>query len=117
MPIDYEGARAILHEQFREVENELLAGRTPTAPEATEEPFEVVFASKTQAYREALPGCYIARIQDRQINVRLPYINQGEGAFNGRTLDERVVNPFLQTNRIPSSRGPYLGVFPTFSAI
>src|SRR5271157_1327940 len=70
-----------------------------------------MFQSTTQAYREVLLGCSIARIQDRRINVRLPYINLGEGAFNGRTLDERVVNPFLQANRIPSSRGPYLGVF------
>ena len=111
MPIDYEGAREILDEQFREVEDELLTGYTPIAPVATEQQFEVVFASNTQAYREALLGCCIARIQDRQISVRLPYINQGEHAFNGRTLDERVVKPFLQANRIPSSRGPYLGVF------
>lgn len=111
MPIDHQGAREILNEQFREVENELLTGRQPTPPDATGQPFEAVFASNTQAYREALLGCCIARIQDKRVNVRLPYINQGEGAFNGRTLDERVVNPFLQANRIPGSRGPYLGVF------
>lgn len=111
MPVEYEGARAILREQFQEVENELLRGRAPAAPDATEQPFEAVFASHTQAYRESLLGCCLARIQDKRLNVRLPYINQGKGAFNGRTLDERVVNPFLQTNRIPSSRGPYLNVF------
>jgi hypothetical protein len=111
MPIDYEGAREILREQFREAEDRLLTGRLPVAPGSTEAPFETVFASSTQAYREALLGCCIARIQDKLLNIRLPYINQGGGAFNGRTLDERVVNPFLQANRIPGSRGPYLGVF------
>src|SRR5258708_14851546 len=111
MPIDYGGARELLDTLLVDVENDLLTGRNPTAPEGTEDPFEIVFASATQAYREALVGCCIARVQDKQIAIRLPYMNQGEGAFNGRTLDERVVNPFLQANRIPSSRGPYLGVF------
>src|SRR5258708_3863341 len=112
MPIDYGGARELLDTLLVDVENDLLTGRNPTAPEGTEDPFEIVFASATQAYREALVGCCIARVQDKQIAIRLPYMNQGEGAFNGRTLDERAVNPFLQANRIPSSRGPYLGVFP-----
>lgn len=58
-----------------------------------------------------LLGCVIARIQDKAINIRQPYVNQGPNAFNGRTLDERVINPFLQDNRIPSSKGPYLNVF------
>lgn len=31
--------------------------------------------------------------------------------FSGRSLDERVINPFLRDKRIPSSRGPYLSVF------
>jgi hypothetical protein len=35
----------------------------------------------------------------------------GEKAFNGRTLDEKVINPFLRDRRIPCSRGPYLSVF------
>lgn len=111
MPIDYAGARELLDALLREVENFLLTRFVPIAPEGTEQPFEMIFASATQAYREALVGCCIARIQDKQIAIRPPYINQGDGAFNGRTLDERVVNPFLQVNRIPSSRGPYLGVF------
>lgn len=44
-------------------------------------------------------------------NIRLPYVNQGPYAFNGRTLDEKVVNPFFQEHRIPSSGGPYLAMF------
>lgn len=38
-------------------------------------------------------------------------MDQGPNAFSGRSLDERVINPFLQANRIPSSKGPYLSVF------
>ncbi len=37
-------------------------------------------------------------------------MNQGENAFSGRTLDEKVVNPFLQSTSIPCSKGPYLSV-------
>ena len=56
-------------------------------------------------------GCAIARIQDKSINIRQPYIGHGANSFNGRTLDERVINPFLHEKRIPSSCGPYLSVF------
>jgi hypothetical protein len=73
--------------------------------------FNILFATNVRAYREALMGCAIARFQDRAINIRLPYINQGQNAFNGRTLDERAVNPFFQEHRVPSSRGPYLAAF------
>jgi hypothetical protein len=111
MPIDYTAAKSLLDNQFRDIENELLAGHAPEAPNAFEESFGDIFASTTQAYREALLGCCIARIQDKPLNIRRPYINLGEHAFNGRTLDEKVVNPFLQENRIPASRGPYLNVF------
>lgn len=38
-------------------------------------------------------------------------MGHGEDAYNGRTLDERVVNPFLQDKRIPCSRGPFLSTF------
>jgi hypothetical protein len=45
------------------------------------------------------------------VDVTLPYKDQGNNAFSGRTLDEKVVNPFLQANQIPCSKGPYLSVF------
>jgi hypothetical protein len=38
-------------------------------------------------------------------------VNQGDDAYNGRTLDEKVVNPFLHERRIPSSKGPFLAAF------
>jgi len=111
MPIDYEAARALLDETFRDVEADILRNQTPKAPAGTSEAFQAVFESATQAFREALVGCVVARSQDRCINIRFPYINLGPTAFNGRSLDEEVVNPFLQRNRIPSSKGPYLSKF------
>lgn len=75
------------------------------------EAVQAVFASKTQAYREVLLGCVVARMQDKSINIRQPYADQGPHAFSGRSLDERVINPFLRDRRIPCSKGPYLSVF------
>jgi hypothetical protein len=72
---------------------------------------EVLFASPAQSYREALLGCGLARLLDQSINIRHPYISHGSDAFNGRTLDEQVVNPFLHDRMIPASKGPYLATF------
>ena len=111
MPVDYDAARVLLDETFGDVEADMLRNQIPTAPAGTAEAFRTIFDSATQAYREAIVGCVVARSQDRSINIRLPYINLGANAFNGRSLDEEVVNPFLQRNRIPSSKGPYLAKF------
>lgn len=83
----------------------------PTVPEEIEPIIEAVIGSKTQAYREVLIGCAIARVLDPKIDIRKIYANQGDDAFNGRTLDETVVNPFLHEHEIPGSKGPYLSVF------
>jgi len=109
--LDYGAARSLLDHLFSEAEQDLLRQTAPSVPESLTQQFETVFRSNTQAYREVLVGCAIARLQDRSINIRLPYVKPGADAFNGRTLDEKVVNPFLRDNRIPSSAGPYLGVF------
>ena len=111
MPVDYEASRALLDQRFASVSGVVLAGERPTADSARGEDVERVFQSRTQAYREVLVGCVLARWNDRAIDITKPYVNQGPDAFNGRTLDERVVNPFFQENRIPSSRGPYLSAF------
>src|SRR5271157_2239102 len=111
MPIDYENARTLLDETFAQVEADLLQGRATPPCAGTDRSFDIVFQSNTQAYREALLGCTIARAQDRDIEIRVPYMGQGTRPFNGRTLDERVINPFLSSKRIPCSRGPYLSVF------
>lgn len=112
MPIDYVAARATLDDALEDAVREFLAGNSPPAiPAAVRRDVDRMFESGTQAYREALLGCLLAKLQDPHIDPRKPYINQGASAYNGRTMDERVVNPFLHDNRIPSSRGPFLSVF------
>lgn len=111
MPLDFDSAPGILAELFTEIQPFILQGTAPPVTGELEQSFQIIFATTVQAYRETLLGCALARLQDRAINIRLPYVNQGPGAYNGRTLDERVVNPFLQQHRIPSSRGPYLSTF------
>lgn len=111
MPIDFETARNLLDEVFVQAEGDLLTGSTPNVSQQVRDASDALFRSRTQAYREVLLGCALARIQDRDTNIRLPYVDQGPNAFSGRSLDERVVNPFLHEKRIPSSRGPYLSVF------
>lgn len=111
MPIDYEAAKQLLSETFTQAENDLLRRSAPEISEDLRKACGELFQSATQAFREVLLGCTIARIQDRKINIRQPYVDQGPKAFSGRSLDERVINPFLHEKRIPSSRGPYLSVF------
>lgn len=109
--IDYAAAADLLNDQFGIVEANLLNGRSEEVDGDVENASTRVFDSNTQAYREVLLGCVLARIQSRSIDLRSPYVKQGPTAYNGRTLDERVVNPFLQRNRIPSTKGPFLSVF------
>lgn len=109
--IDYPKAQRLLEQIFEESEANFAGSAKSPAPASVEQSLDVLFASHTQAYRETLVGCALARIVDPQIDIRFPYMNQAATAFNGRTLDERVVNPFLHERQIPCSRGPYLSTF------
>lgn len=110
-PVDYETARKLLAEEFKNAEKDFRNSTPVEVPAKVVEATKKLFASTTQAYREVLIGCSLARILDPKIDVRLPYVNQGENAFNGRTLDEKVVNPFLHERTVPCSKGPYLSAF------
>jgi hypothetical protein len=109
--LDYEQAAGLLVELFAEAEVAFQENTLPAVNATIQNATDRLFASSTQAYREVLLGCGLARILDRSIDIRLPYINQGPNAFNGRTLDERVVNPFLHDRMIPCSKAPYLSSF------
>lgn len=107
---DYEIASVLLNNSFREVNAQL----SPLAKKVLEtygDAFSTVFDSKTQSYREVLLGCALIHIINPGINIRLPYVKQGPNSFNGRTLDEQVINPFLMSRQIPCSKGPYLATF------
>ena len=108
---DYEEVRRLLMEEFATVETQVMNGREPALTDALVPHFDVVFQSRTQAYREALLGCVLAKIRNRTVDIHKPYMNQGEDAYNARPLDEQVVNPFLHERRIPCSRGPFLAAF------
>ena len=109
--IDFGRARDVLEKHFQDVEAQRLKATRPAAPQGTEKEFDLIFGSSTQAFREVLLGCALARLLNPEIEVRLPYVEQGDKAFSGRSLDENVVNPLLQELHIPASRGPYLSVF------
>ena len=111
MPVDYQIAATTLHAAFDKAESAIVSGDgAPTMP-AIDAAMGLVFTSRTQAYRESLIGCVLARIADKSIDIRKPYVAMGDDAFNGRTLDESAVNPTLKQRDIPSSRGPFLSVF------
>ncbi len=109
--IDYPAARTLLSTAFLGAEGDCASEVLPVVPDAIAAATQRLLSSNTQAYREVLIGCALARQLDSEIDIRLPYANQGETAYNGRTLDERVVNPFLNEHGIPCSRGPFLSVF------
>lgn len=110
MPVDYEAARQLLEKEFAAIEESFLSDQRPKYHSLYKH-IETIFFSQTQAYREVLLGCVLVRLLDKSVNIQKPYVNQGNDAYNGRTLDEKVINPFLHNKRIPSSRGPFLSTF------
>lgn len=109
--VDLKSATTTLTEVFATIQPLILQGVVPPIPGDLGPQFDAIFATNINSYREALLGCTLAKIQNRNVNIRLPYVNQGPNAFSGRTLDEKVVNPFFQKHRIPCSGGPYLAMF------
>ena len=109
--LSYENMRERLRESFAEAEVLAREDRCPSLPKTIDKCLDTIFSSNTQAYREVLIGCVLVSLEDESVDIRYPYASQGTNAFNGRSLDETVVNPFLQEKRVPSSRGPYLSAF------
>ncbi|CAK0740261.1 Restriction endonuclease, SacI family [uncultured Gammaproteobacteria bacterium] len=110
-PLDYGRAAAVMAETFQELETGLANGTDSKLESDLSAALDDLFRSATRSYRETVLGCVVARMVDPTIDVRHPYIDQGEHAFSGRQLDEKVINPFFQERRIPCSRGPYLATF------
>jgi len=107
-PVDIDTAKALLAETFELAESDHRDGAPVTIPSAIVAATERLFLSKTQAYRDALPSCAIARIIDPEIDIRLPATEYGENAFSGRSLAEKVVTPFLRERSVPTSAWPFL---------
>ena len=111
MPLDLQKASELLAEVFEEAEKAFQEKDPPTLSPTAQNDLDNLFSSNTQAYREVLLGSVLVRSQDKNIDLHLPYVKHGKNAYNGRDLDERVINPFLKTKQIPSSKGPFLNVF------
>jgi len=110
MAINYQKAKNVLFALYQRVtENTGVEVQNSLAKNINA--LDNIFNSKTQSYREVLLGCALIRLLDTSVNIRLPYINHGEGSFNGRSLDEYAINPFLQEQLFPCSKGPYLAAF------
>ena len=110
--MDYEAAANRLRSAFDRAHEDLLAESAPPCDGELKACLDAVFEPRiTQAFREALLGCVLARLDDLGNDARMPYVQHGEGAYSGRSLDERVVNPYLIEQRVPASKGPFLSVF------
>ncbi|MEX2161801.1 MAG: restriction endonuclease, SacI family [Anaerolineales bacterium] len=109
--INHQQAAAVLSQAFERAEQAFITSIEVQTKEDIDRNLDDIFDSGTQAYREVLLGCCVAKTVSPSIDVHLPYVKQGKDAFNGRDLDENVINPFLQGKQIPSSKGPYLSVF------
>lgn len=105
-PINYEQASQTLAELFAAAEADFQLHIPPAVPADFAVAADTLFASKTQSFREAALGCALVRLLDPAADLRLPYARQGPRAYNGRSLDEQVVNPFLHDRQIPASKGP-----------
>lgn len=107
-PVDQRVAKSLLDELFELAEAD-YRDRAPTdIPAHAIQATDRLFLSATQAYRDSLPSCVLARIVDPLIDIRLPATAYGENAFSGRSLSENVVTPFLRSKSIPTSATPFL---------
>jgi hypothetical protein len=109
--LNHEQAKRDIAEAFKEAETSFAGDGVPSVDSPFQSACDAVFRSNTSSYREVIPGFCLARLQDTTIDLHLPYANQGVTAFNARSLDTEVVNPFLHEQRLPAGKSPYLAVF------
>lgn len=106
--LDYKAAEHLLEEQFDLSEDDFRSGSPVQQPNNVKTEIERLFSSDTQAYREALVGCAVARVLDEAIDVRYPATEHHDNSFSGRTLADRVITPFFRSKAVPVSKSPYL---------
>jgi SacI restriction endonuclease len=107
--ISLANAKALLSETFVIAEDDYLQNKPITIPTNIADLTDRLFKSETQAYREALIGCAVARLLDNEIDIRLPATEHGPNAFSGRSLADGGTAPFLRARSVPiSASSPYL---------
>src|SRR5690349_20808081 len=93
--IDPNEAREVLAVALATAERAFHERSVPSVSEEMASKTERLFSSSTQAYREALVGCLVARCVNERINIRHPSTETSEAAFSGRSLADYVITPFL----------------------
>ncbi|MFO7899168.1 MAG: hypothetical protein R6V58_08920 [Planctomycetota bacterium] len=94
--VDYDKARQRLETEFGYVERTALQGDRVSIGDALEPHFDRIFESRTQAYREVLLGCVLARLQDSSIDVHKPYSILLAAEITERTVDKNRVTTTFQ---------------------
>lgn len=111
MAINAQNYQDILEKSFSRAEAVFIKGESFPIDRNIQQACDTVFESETKAYREVLLGCLLTRSIDRSKDIRLPYVKLGPNAFSGRSLDEKIINPFLREKNIPCTGGAFLSVF------
>ncbi|MEX1180753.1 MAG: restriction endonuclease, SacI family [Cucumibacter sp.] len=106
--IDYGAANKLLEEIFAVAEDDFRDGKRQTIPAEQVTAIARLFKSDTQAYREALVGCCVARLVNPKVDVHYPDTTASEFSFSGRSLADKVVTPALRAKAVPVSASPYL---------
>lgn len=101
-------ATAILSELFPLAEDDYRDNVPIPVPKGVVAATSRLFDSSTQAYREALIGCAVARLADPEIDIRYPATEDGDNAFSGRSLADNAITPFMRERSVPISASPYL---------
>jgi hypothetical protein len=68
-PVDQKAAKTVLEEIFTLAEGDYEDQPECEMPQYIIDATEQIFTSKTQAYRDSLPSCVIARIVDPEIDI------------------------------------------------
>ena len=109
--VDQDRARELLEQVFEQAEQRRLAKLTDEAADAEAVDLDLLFTSRTAAYRQALLGVALVKQVAPSADLALPSIEHGARAYSGRSLDEAVIIPSLARRLIPATRTtPYLSV-------
>jgi SacI restriction endonuclease len=101
-------ATRLLDEVFTLAEDDHREGKPINLPNEAVTAIERLFRSDTQAYREALIGCAVARTLNPKIDIRHPATDTDINSFSGRSLADQVITPFMRERAVPISASPYL---------
>ena len=95
--IDADVAQDLLTAALQNAEDSFQQGVPPADRLNLAVETERLFTSSTQAYREALVGCVVARVADERINIRHPATETSAESFFRAKLGRSGSDAFLAT--------------------